>query len=542
MRKLESASKLSKEPLYIDDGAAAAGLDLDVEFSWLPWYLRIFYTFLSFFTGKSPKKAYENRSVAALGKKINKKFPGLYNYQEGLLLPQFYNQIVSLKEAAHFFYSALETSVNRDRAAFFSFLGSLEIPEVHQRLQGEADPAVIVDKYPGASEAEWRQLAFRAMEDALSLITAEHRAAMYYNARSLYCLKELAVFPYDRLISSFGLHRQVLGESAYASQVKDLLESLGNILLSLKTVPQMALFESLFVFFLQRNSSKADFDMNREIRVFMARAEHSLSIIRDFNRLVPLVSIIRCASRDMTYVPKEISGGEDWFVIYRDYWKRQIEILCNEHLKDRRQQELHNSFRGLFDERGMAVLDDARTSFNPERLPLQGEYALAFLYTFCTSMFNTDINRILEPIVVDGEFIKDENRVEFIFSYNYLLALRDEIIKFEQGISSTGIYGERYVQARDDANLSPARQRRMKTIIDRVQQDLRDQVLQTREVIRNMVNLLRGLSGKGSSDKYQSLSNLAKFTGRDNLFSANLERVISQFQTAGSLLETIENL
>jgi len=124
LEKMKSQSTLPRGPLYFEDDKLVPAYDLEDEYSSLPWYYRLWYFILSFFKSKAPVKLFEEKSVSVLGIMVDQRSPGLYDYQKVMLLPGFYRQVLRLKEAAQFFYSALDSSVNRDKGGFFAFLGS----------------------------------------------------------------------------------------------------------------------------------------------------------------------------------------------------------------------------------------------------------------------------------------------------------------------------------------------------------------------------------------------------------------------------------
>jgi len=538
--KLKGQSGLSSEPLYVRDDEAVPSEDIEAEYSKIPWYYRLWYYFLSLFKTKPPIKIYEDNQVAVLGARINEISPGLYDFQKNMLLPVFYQQAEKLKEAAHFFYSALDASVNRDRGAFFSFLGSLEMPEVHKRLASETDPLLIAKNAPDLPETDLRQISLKAMDDALIMVTEDHRDAMYSNARSLNCLKELSSFLYDRLIMAFDFSSSVNGGTCSAGVVRDLLMTLNNILFSLRVVPEMALLESLFVFLLQDRAGEHGFDISMEIRSLLVKADDALAVIRKFNRQVPLTLILRCSTRNMAFSPREISGGEDWFVVYRDYWRRRIESIFADYLRDRRQRELLEAFRLFFKGKSLRLLENAQTDTNKDGMPINGAFALSFLNTFCSAVFMPEINLVLRPILIDGEFQRKENRVEFAEGYNNLIKLDDEIKKFEREISLSGEYGKRYMQARQEMASLPIKRRKIKAVIDDAQEDV-DKILErAREASQIMVNILGGILGRDTKGKYLSLTNLAKISGKDNKFVNGAGDAIQQFKKVLQLLNDIE--
>ena len=540
LAKLKVQSNISDEPLYYDDRDTGPALDYEAGYTTLPWYYRLWYFIQSLFKARSPIDIFEERQISLLGEKIEERSPGLYDYEEKLLLPAFHRHLEKLKEAARFFYSALDTSVNRDKGAFFAFMGSLEMTEVHRILQEKTTPDFITEKYPEAPETELRQMAFQAMDDAFSLIAEEQRNTIYAAARSLNCLKGLSAFLYDRLLMAFNFSVAENGPICSVNVVRELLLSLNNILLSMKSVPPMHLLETLFVFILQEKAEEQGFDINRETSLLLAKAEEALAVIREFNKRVPLTWILRCAVRDMSLSPKEISGGEDWFVVYRDYWKRRIETLFSDFFRNRRRRELLNTFKYFLKGHGLKTLGNTASDLNPDGLPIKGSFALSFLLTFYTEVFTPDINKVLRPILIDGNFNEKEARVDFTESYNILIKLEDDIRKFEQQISTGGDYGKRYAQARQDMSSLQIKRRKIQLVLEEAEEDAERILDQVRKASKNMVNILTGILGKDPRNKYGPLSNLSDLAGRGNQFVNGLGESVLQFQKVVKLLDEIE--
>jgi len=557
LEKLKSQSNFSGRLLYGEENEESFYDDIETEFSKLPWYSHLWYLLLGFFKSRAPIKIFEENQLSMLGNRIEEKAPGLYDYQKGMLLQPFHRQLAKLKEAAHFFYSALDSSVNRDRGAFFAFLGSLEMPEVHRVLQSDANPIVIGKAHPEMPESELRQAAFKVMDDAFAMITEEKRNTMYTNARSLFCLKELSSFLYDRILMAFStnsafLYDRILmafstnasgnGETCSAGIVRDLLITLNNILLSLKTVPPMTLLESLFIFILQEKSGEQGFDINRESRLLLSKAEESLAVIQDFNNHVPLTLLLRCCTRNLALTPHELSGGEDWHAVYRDYWRKRIEFFYAEYLKGHRQKVLAESFGIFLKGKSLKVLGNIQTEATPDGIPIKGVFALSFLYTFYSAVFMPDINTILRPILIEGDFLKKENRTEFAEGYNNLIELEDKIKKFEQDISRSGEYGKRYTQARLDMSSLPIplKRRKIQTVIDEAEEEARSIVEQTKTASYTMINILNGILGKDSRGKYFPLTNLSKVVGKEAQFIVGINDTIQKLQLVIKFLDDIE--
>jgi hypothetical protein len=540
LEKLKGQSNISQDPLYYREEDQSSALDIETHYARLPWYYHLWYFILGLIKAQAPIKVFEDRQVASVGRAIADETPGLYDFQKRMLLPSFYNQVEYLKDSARFFYTALDTSVNRDKGAFYAFLGSLEMGPVHERLQMETDPNIIGENHPGASETEIRQMAFRSMEEAMEEITEDFRGTMYFDARSLHCLKELASFFFDRLIMAFAFDSSVNGRTCSATVVKDLLITLNNILFSLKVIPPMPLLESLFIFLLQEQTAEPGFDINKEIRVLLARADEALSVIRAFNKQVPLTAILRCATRNMALAPKEISGGEDWFVVYREYWKRRIETLFADYIRDRRHRELLDSFRYFLKGTNLKILGNTLSDTNPEGMSIKGAFALSFLLTFYSVVFMADINKTLRPILIDGEFYKKENRTEFTESYNDLIKLEDDIKKFEHNISPSGDFGRRYILARQDMSSLPVKRRKIQLVIEEASDEAEKILERTRRASKSMINILNGILEKDTKGKYDALANMSKLAGKGTRFVTGISETIQQFQKVLQLLDDID--
>ncbi|MDR1278001.1 MAG: DUF5312 domain-containing protein [Treponema sp.] len=539
LEKLKSQSDLSGEPLY-EAKEEKSVIQPEEQYVRLPWYYRIFYIILGFFRGKNPVKVFEDSRIGKLGREIEELSPGLYDYQHAYLLPQFYQSFLDLKEGARFFFTALDASVGRDKGDFYAFLGSLELGEVHRRLQSETDPNIIAEKSPDVSGAEIRQMAFRAMEDAFAAITEEQRNAMYYSARSLHCLKELSSFLYDRVLMAFGFESSVAGQVCSVNVVREMLNSLNNILFSIQSPPPLTLLESLFVFLLQEKAAESGFDVNREMRNLLVRAENALVTIRTFNARVPLTMILRCAGRDMSLSPQAVSGGEDWFLVYREHWKRHIELLFAEYMRLRRHQDLINSFRYFLKGANLKILDNVVSEANPDGLAIPEALSLSFLLTFYSAVFMGDVNKVLRPILIDGEFYKRENRTEFTEAYNDLIKLENDIKKFELNISPSGDYGKRYVLAKQDMSSLPIKRRKIQIVLQDASGEAGGIISSARSAVRSMINILNGILGKDSTGKYDTLGNLSQLAGKGTSFTVNIADAVEKFQKTLQIMDDID--
>jgi hypothetical protein len=541
LEKLTSQSLISQDPLYVADKEEVF-LDIEEQYVRLAWYERLWYIILSIFRGKPPVKLYEEHRVSVLGHLINEQSPGLYDFQNARLLPPFHSMLNLLKTAARFFYTALDAGFNTDKGAFYAFLGSLEMPEIHARLIKAVDPVQAGDKNPDATQSELRQAGLRGVEDALRDITEEHRATMYYNARTLFCLKELSVFPFDRILMSFANDSSKNAQTCSVNIIKEMLINLNNILFSFKTIPPMTLLESLFVFVLQEKAAGPGFDMHREIQALVIKAEAALRVIRDFNRQVPLNKIILCSSRNNPVQVREISGGEDWYSVYRDHWKRQAEENIAFYFHNRREKALFVSFKTFLNGAEFQHLDNAESETNPDGFPLNGVLSFSFLLSFYTGVFMPSLNNTLKIIMIDGEFSKKENRIEYNEAYNNLIKMDDMIHKLDFDIGPSGDYGKRYTQARQEICALPIKRKKVQIVLDEVYTEAGKILEDARRSLKSLAYIMEGVAGTGLYDDYSQLSNMAKLTDKNEGLLNSIKDTSEKLTKALDMLNEIDNL
>jgi hypothetical protein len=540
--KLKTLSTLSDEALYPalpeeEDDPALSTAD---RYAKLPWYHRLYYCILSCLKSKSPHQIFTNFRVDKLGHRIELEYPGVYNHQKEQLSPEFYRLLTALKEEARFFFDALDASVNRDRGCFFSFLGSLEMDAVHRSLETETVPERLREKNPSVPEADLRLVALRAMEESLAGITEAQRATMYRQARSLYCFKELASFLYDRILLAFVPGEE--GQVCSVHVVKGMLDSLNNILFSLKDPPSLALLESLFIFILQARSSEPEFDQNQELRRLLDRAGRALTSIRNFNTHLPLTLILKCANRNMSYAPRHISGGEDWYAVYRDYWRRYISAQCAAYIEDRHARQLEEAYQKFFpgtEAAGRLSLENAAGEADSDDFPLGFSQSLTFLLNFHKLVFMAELNAGLVPIMAEGEFVNKENQVEFSGSYNDLVKLGTDIRGFDEKIGPQGVYGERYAQAWRDMSSLPIKRRKIQLVLDDAHEEAGRIVERTRTALTSVAAILGGILKKDSGGRYDTLSNLSQLDAKIPNFPGVLRGIGNRLKEAAKILDDV---
>jgi hypothetical protein len=310
----------------------------------------------------------------------------------------------------------------------------------------------------------------------------------------------------------------------------------------MKGSPSVPLLESMFVFLLREEQKSSDNEP--EMERLMNQAEECLESIRRFNYAIPLTAILRCSSRNLGAVPKEISGGEDWLSIYREYWKRHIEEAFAVRAGGRREQELRDSFRALVNGLAFKPLADAASAENPNGISFRGAYTLAFLDAFYSAVFMTEINETLHIVLTEGNIVFKEDAVEFTESYNAFFTLGSVIRRFEKDLSPNGgDLGIRYLKAKQELNTQPmTKRRKIESVSYEASAAALAIVRSVYQAARTMAALLEKFTIPGPDGRYVALPNMAALAAKIPAFLPALTDSITRFQQLAEVLNDIDAL
>jgi len=518
LEKIRVRTALSDAPL-VDKEAEEKPDTVEKRYEKLRWYKRLWYWFLGMISGKTPEEVFLNVLVSAEGKKIELLFPDIIDSKERLLKEKFQAELIKLKKAARFFYSALDASVNRDRGAFTGYLGSIIIPDVHNALTEASDPEKPQSAADsGQSDTKIISRALERIEDIIIKIPEHERAAMYDQARMIYCLKELACYLYDRLIISFTKSEEQENPVCPLAVVSDQLISLDNILFSIRKAPSSGLLSALFIFCMEEHRNDSGFDQESELQKFIQSAGYAVSVIRNFRRNVPLTMIIRYSIRNLSWEPAGLGGGEDWLQVYRNYW---IEAAKSRYL----QWKLQKKEAGLAEESETLFKGVTLLKLNNIRdeegggIPVSGALSLAFFLTFHKYIFMPVISASVRPVLINGEFHRRDTGTLFAESYNDLIGLDADTGRLDKALSPDGEFGKQWEQLNTDVQPVSARKRKIRIITEEANSAVNKVIAKADSALAAIHNIISAIlaktaDGSGVLDNFRRLqSTVPDITG-----------------------------
>jgi hypothetical protein len=544
LERLTERDDISHEPLYSkkpEDAPKNAAAD----YPKLSWWKRALYFLLAFFTGKKPLAIYEDALIAKLGHEINQNAPGFYDYSKTFFLTQMKTSLIELKEASRFFYTALDSSLSRGRGAFYAFMSSFEMPDVHKALTLVSNAETFSATHSIMDYEELQRVAVETHDNAVNSINDAQKQKMYANVRSLICLKELSSFLFDRVINSFQHEDALNNDVCPSGLIRDQLGLLNNILLSLKEIPPPSLLSTLFIFMLQtENEGDNDVARGPELSALMKKTETSLAAIRHFNQTVPLTLILRCAGKNMSYEPKELTGGEDWFVVYKSYWTKLISENYYDYIARKKNEDLVVELETFLHGGALIKLENTASNENPDGVELNSTLELSFLLTFYKLIFLQELNPVLRSILIDGDFYRIDNKLEFTDCYNTLIKLEDTINTFIRKIQSDGDIGKQYARLKQEVGGSAAiRIRKVAVLLEDSNNEAVAIVTQAGAALNSLNQVVQGIVSGKKTSPYSTLINLSQMGGKANAeFMEDLLAAAEKINAACKTLADIEEV
>jgi len=320
----------------------------------------------------------------------------------------------------------------------------------------------------------------------------------------------------------------------------DQLSSLCSILLTMERPPSVRLMEAIFAFSLNDEMQKPGFELEVAVKKEMASAERALDVIREFNTNVPMQQLIKLAYEDPNLHTDQLPPGDDWFPVFKSYWRERMDRNFQRFSTERRINQLENDIVSLVGAEAQSDLHSVLEQGTESIPPLRQVRVLRFIEAFFHKTFLQDINRFLKLILLEGEFYKRDNRLEFTDAYNTILQVGDALRALDYRLSSEGELGATYVQAKKELVAIQIRKRKVDSAVHAAENEAEAIITKTSEAMGRMQMILKGILAGEARSRYDSLSNLSRLEGKANKdFQRSLEVCKDKLEKAVFLIEEL---
>ncbi len=499
-----------------------------------PLFLRVVLWIKSVITSTSPELLYNEYKLASITRNVERNYPGLINAKRGQLISGFYQRLEELKGCAAFFRPYL-SAIEEDEGYFYVFMGSLVMQDFNNEMNENVDP--YINPVTKEAKPELRIQLLHKMNDIFENLPTSDRQNMYDSVKSIEWLRQFVRLPFNRFLALFSNMGDNM-QSCSLSQLDNEIDQFSKILCSGFRITD-ALLESLYLFSVRKNiSSSTDVDAGN----YMSRAHSNITLVRMFMTTIPLNSLGKIIHGDAHWIPDAFTGGEDWFVKYKNAWKRIFEAKWEAWTKDCHKEALKVSLKSTFN------LDEF--PYFPERpwksiwggVPFRYELTLGFLYWFMQKCFPGH-EIILKSTMVEGTFIKKENQTTFSDDFNNFIQLSISLQNLTRRLASGGEIGMLFAKLQEDHLRNLQAQTKVEHTMRDIESDVSSAIHMFGDACRSMSMLLSGILGTKKDSRYDSITNLNRLqTKEGRLFSEALKEAKDHIDMGLYLIQELENL
>lgn len=495
-----------------DDSLAGKNITLRLKLRQESLFYKIILWFRSIIQKKDSEKIYNEDVLASLARRVNRDHPGVLNHRFQLLDSLFYDHIKALKEAADFFkpYYAF---IDDNPGDFYVFLSSLIAPQLSEKINSTADPFTLSFETEATSEVKSKLL--KSLDEILNSMAGGDKSNIYYAVSSVNWLKQFTRLPYIHFASQF---TNIAGSNftcPYKNARNDF-DAFAAVFTNIQSV-QKDVLEAMLLFSQRKDLTKnaQDKDIERTVKEFLAQANHHLASIQMFISIVPVYKVGKIINEDYDWTPGNISGAEAWFPSFRSQWRKIIDVRWNEWVRERKKSTLSANLKSDFKLDEFPVMNYRPWTLLWTRVPFACELTGGFLSWFCQEVFD-DILTPLNEVMMEGVFVKNENRIEYSEGLNLFVQANNQMKELMFKLSPDGDYGQLFEEFANNKLRTFQVQNQIDSMMSSTESEIHDVVGKFCKGIRMMDRIFKGMFGSQNEVMHDTLQNIMSIKGHQN--------------------------
>lgn len=489
----------------------------------------------SVFTSTKIEILYNEYKINGIARYVEREFPGLIDTRRGVFLESFYNELTELRSAAEFFRPYM-ASLEDNEGAFYVFLSSLIMPEVTENINTNADPSANSERKDAGQN--YRLSLLRKMEDIFDNIDAGSRAKMYATVKSTEWLRQFIRIPFMRLITLFSVVTDNI-HTCPIDSLEDEFDQLGRLLRNNLELGDEVM-EALYLFSVRGAKTTANEETGRDAGEFLSKAHSNLQLLTTFMKSIPIRSIACIVHNDYQWQLPMMSGGEDWFVKYKNAWKKIFEQKWASWEKECKKEALKSTLKNHF------KLDEFPMLENRPWVDLWG--GIAFRYELTIGFLNWFMKEgflkpeiVLKRLQTEGSFRKKENQTLLFESFNTLISLSISLQGLVRNLSSNGEVGMLFNKLKEEHLRTLASQTKVEQMIRKIESDCATMLHQFGDACRSINRVLMGVLGQAKDSRFDTISNMNKLSNKNEEdFAVQVENTMRTLVAALDLIKELE--
>ena len=538
LQKISQSISVSVEPLSIEE--KSEDFDLQEEYQKFGLLRRIILTLKALFTGRSKESFVQELLLRDIKARIERTCPGFMDFKRHHFTEKMEKALLSLKNSIAVFREPLSLIMGEEKEEFIAFFAGSELEYTHIQLTTETSPFLISRELKTDDEAQIRQQIEKKFDEILSAIPVEEKERIYKDFRALHRLHDLCFLKFDDLL------RRFMGTSTPSKRICRISDSeqhilaLGDRLFGARLPPSKSMLKAIFLFNNQEKLEDPNCDLQPLLATPMMSAEQALSTIRNFNRSIPIVDILRYITEDVNYFPKQGGGGEDWFLLFKNFWRNRIETTYHVFMREVKRSALIEDARTFLEEIELHRLAYYRNNIHLEGTLVKHYHSLSFVCSFSKKIFGPKMNRSLRILHINGDFYKEENRIAFTDAYNGLGRIEERVSKLDKSLSSSGELATKIDEVMREPLPESMKKKRIQNIIHEADRQAREIIEGVISNLDTLMKVINGILYGEVGGEYDTLANLSVIGGREN----NLIRVswVNTLKQSGKARILLQNL
>jgi len=478
----------------------------------------IFYKFIVWLRGiiykKETVKIYNEDLLASIAKKVDRNHPGILNHHIKSLDTVFYQRLRSLKDAADFFKPYFNF-IDENPGDFYVFLSSFVTPELAQEINQTADPFTLDFEVEPTNEV--RNRLIKKMDDILKGIDGQAKSSMYYAVCSVNWLKQFSKLPFLHFQSQF---TNLTGDTytcPYKNAVNDY-EAFAAVFSNIHPV-QNEVLEAMLLFAqrkeIKKNANAQDKDIERTVKEFLAQANQHFATIQMFISGVPIIKVGKIINEDYDWLPGNITGVEAWFPSFRAHWKKIIEIRWNDWIRERKKNMLSHKLKNDFGLDVFPVMRYKPWSALWMQVPFVYELSGGFITWFTYTYFD-EIIPTLNEVMMEGVFIRSENRVEYSEGLNLFVQSNNRVIELMERLAPGGEFGTMFDEFATSRIRSFQVQNQIDSMMSTTEAEIHGIIDDFVKGSKMMEHVFKGIMDEKKENGYDGLQNYTVIKGHQN--------------------------
>ena len=491
----------------------------------------------SLFSGTDSVSLYNTILIERTAKYVEKKYPTILNAKKSILKASFYDRLRSLKTAADFFQPGIDL-YEEDPGRFYVFLSSLLLPEIYEKIELEIDPFKFVEDKDASQEVRTAQL--RRLEEIFQEITSAARTNLYNAVSGIDWLRQFMSLPFEKFLSKF----MTISAGEYLCQIDSVSNEISQFarVLCNGRVISTEILQAMFLFSFQSQLGNPEIDITALTSEYVGKSISYIGVIKRFLENVPLRLLGEISHKSATWVPKQPDGVEDWFIKYKNEWKKLFDIQWEKWVNYKKQCEIDKKIKEMFSTEELPQMPFQPWKNVWEDLAFMRQKSISFLYGFFSTKY-PDVSKLLKILMIEGDFKQRENRIEFTDSYDQMNHLGTNVETLVFRFAPQGDIGQVFKEVEEKNERTVKTHSRLENLISSAYSEAGIYFTQFTNNVTILANVIEGIISESKVGKYDTLNNIAAIQGRKNqAYRQQLAGVRTLFLTAIECLNTLISL